>query len=443
MVLLFLAVTAARAETVLSCDELALQAVPRDRAARAEHLRLLEQARQRCLAHPAFLAALGGALLDDGDLDQALLWLERALLLDPTLLGARADLALALAAGGDRRALVDLVQEWGSRTDVPLGLVERLAQAMAADRLPAQSRWTVLRELTLLAGYENNLNQSPRLAELTITPPGGPIDLPLLEALEPRPGGALMADAKFQAGYRADDRQWWLAGISAVGRLAPSVGETDWHVVQVAGSHLFEARPWRFRLAASELWYGGQLAEPYRLDRLSLSVERDLGHCLGRSQVDGERRHQRRTPVGDGRLLGIQLSAQCALDAPRRWLGTVTGRYGIDRPTDDGRAGGDQSRWGIGLRLQGQMAEQRRLDAALRYGDIRDALGYSPLLLNNARRRQRPLQFGVEIAQPLALVLGAGGPNLVLQLQGLRQRSNLELFDYRALAIYGGVRWQW
>lgn len=433
---------AAAEESPESCDELALRAVPRDKAARAALLRELAGARERCLAHPAFLATLGGALLDDGDIEHALLWLERALLLDPNLLGARADLALALAAGGDRHALDELVREWGSRTDVPPALVERLAQAVVAGS-PA-SRWAVSREMTVLAGYESNLNQSPRLAELTITPPGGgPIDLPLLQALKPRPGGALLADGAVQAGYRQGDSAWWLAGVSAVGRVAPGNAETGWHLVQAAASYVLTGQPWRLRFAAAELWYGGSLADPYRLDRFAVTFELDARGCLNRAQVEAERRRYAQVSVGDGRLRGLQVSVQCALDASSRWLGSVSGRYGTDEPTDGRRAGGEQIRWSLGLRLQGRIAAQRTLDLGLRYGEIRDAEGYSPLLQNNAPRRQRQLQTAAELTQALGHA-NSGRPVLaVLQVQGLRQRSNIRLFSYDSLSVYSGLRWQW
>ena len=57
-------------------------------------------------------------------------------------------------------------------------------------------------------------------------------------------------------------------------------------------------------------------------------------------------------------------------------------------------------------------------------------------------RQPSALQFGIELARPAdeALLHGA---DYVLQLQGIRQGSNLPLFAYTSVAAFGGLRWRW
>src|SRR5690606_22160978 len=109
-----------------ACDAVAATPWPLTLAGRQVLLRRLEAMRERCMDRPAFLAMLGGAWLEDGDPAQALVWLERALLLDPDSLPARADHALALAALGEPAALRELALEWQRRPDMPALLRARI-----------------------------------------------------------------------------------------------------------------------------------------------------------------------------------------------------------------------------------------------------------------------------------------------------------------------------
>ena len=92
--------------------------------------------------------------------------------------------------------------------------------------------------------------------------------------------------------------------------------------------------------------------------------------------------------------------------------------------------------------MAGPLPHRWRADLTLRYTQVDDLEGYSPLLENNLKRITRPLQFGIELARPAdeALLHGA---DYVLQLQGIRQGSNLPLFAYTSVAAFGGLRWRW
>ena len=107
------------------CGDLSQAAWPTGASARRARLQRLDLVRQLCASHGPFLAALGALWLEEGEPNQALLWLERALLLDPGNLGAQADHALALAALGEPAALAELAKAWAGRTDVPAALRDK------------------------------------------------------------------------------------------------------------------------------------------------------------------------------------------------------------------------------------------------------------------------------------------------------------------------------
>ena len=97
------------------CTALATSPWPLTAASRRTLLHRFEAVRTACIAHAPFLAMLGALWLEEGEPDQALLWLERSLMLEPEQLGAQADHALALAALGEPAARISLAEGAGGR----------------------------------------------------------------------------------------------------------------------------------------------------------------------------------------------------------------------------------------------------------------------------------------------------------------------------------------
>ena len=106
------------------------------------------------------------------------------------------------------------------------------------------------------------------------------------------------------------------------------------------------------------------------------------------------------------------------------------------------RPGGRQQAWSAGLRLAGPIGVQTRVETHFRLGGTSDALGYSALLDNDARRVQRQSQFALELSRRLYSGEGPGAEAL-LQWHVIRQNSNLDLFKNSAQSLYAGVRWAW
>ncbi len=433
---------------VQACQNLASSPWPRTAYDRRLLIQRLEAAREACKDQADFLALLGGTWLEEGEPDQALLWLERALMLQPDLLAAQADHALALAAKGDHTARHELVKRWQGRTDVPPLLWARLtsahAAALAANQAPADShrQWAASAELAILSGYESNLDRSPRLSELTITPPDGPIRLPLTQPLVPRPGGALVADASGQIAFSPRAGTVLQVGVMGTARVAPDESATDWHNGQFAAALSQRLNGWRLQGQANFSWFGGALNEPYRLDRWTLSLESNGLGCLHRASVDREARRQRVTSLSDGVTWGGLVSSLCPSPLSPRWAVGLALRVSSDAPVDPQRPGGRQDQWSLGLRAIGPLAGPWRIDGGLRLSFSRDRLGYSPLLENDARRRLSPIQLNLEVSRPLNWA-DVPGAEALIQLQALNQDSNLPIFQYSAVGAYAGIRMRW
>ncbi|MBK6470865.1 MAG: hypothetical protein IPF94_08990 [Betaproteobacteria bacterium] len=463
--------TAVRAESEADLDRLstlptncaALAATPWPRSAQAQAalLRLMEVAADACNNDAAFLAALGGAWLEVGDAKQALLRLERALLLDPDLLPAQADHALALAALGEPAAREELVRAWQSRTDVPPVLWKRLndpaprlargttvtVPGRADADMPAPG-WVQLREVQLLTGYENNLVQSPRLSELTITPPDGPVTLPLARPLAPRAGGAALLDMTWQGAISPSNTRSYLVGIQASTRHAPGDSDTDWHSVRLGLGAYQTAGDWRWQLQGRAQYAGGALSEDSRMWRLGLGAEGPAGNCSQRWYVETEDRRYREIPINDTQVEGVSASLLCAVPGLRGWTLGLSVARGQDRARLDQRPGGNQKKSGAGLRLLIGLGRSGRdnnpwfLDAQWRYSHSKDEEGFSPLLENNVRRSTKNQQLVVELTGPW-FELAAHRAESVIQVLVSREKSNLAVFSFEAASIYGGLRYKW
>lgn len=433
-----------------ACTALASRPWPADAGERRSLIQRLEARRERCMDHPAFLAVLGGYWLEDGNPAQALLWLERSLLLDPQQLGARADHALALAALGERAALEELLKEWGGRTDLPPPLLSRLVEAgsrrpgngSAPDREMARGRWVQVREVTLVLGHESNLDRSPRLSELTITPPDGPVPLVLDQPLKPRPGAAAVAEVSWHGAYSPAAGTIVQAGMQGTARAAPGNSATDWHHVQLAVAAAHRWAEWRVETQLSLTGVGGALNEPYRLLRWGASIDRIGFGCNHRVSFDIEMRTQSVNTLADSRSTGGGLNVQCPMPRVADWTVGAALRVSTDMPQNSGRAGGIQRQWSLGLRAAGPVGTSGRVDLSLRLGRAIDAEGYSPLLQSNARRWLNPMQLGLEYSHPTTSAVLTDG-EIIAQLQAIRQASNLPVFQYSSVGLFGGFRWKW
>lgn len=444
-----LAVRAAEADGVRHAECLAavVPEMATDPNLRAQSLRAMAAMRDRCLDVPAFLAVLGGRYLDAGEPQEALIWLERALLLDPDSLGAQADLALALAALGNPEPLEALLASWRLRIDIPPTLLKRMTDVAdpaqryrlpvvalgAAATDPVPKPWQV--EVSLLAGYESNLDRSPRLSELTITIPGGELVVPLED--QDRHGGAVQSSVAFQW-HQALASGWRLRVASAAAtRHAPRHSGTDWRQAQAVASVTHQVGPWRNQFELLGIWVAGPLGEPFRQLRRTFQLERELLACRARLAAEDETRRHRESGSLDAIYRGFVYGVQCGISPS--WAAGVLWRRGVDDDINDQRPGGRQHLRSVVGVLQGRLMQDSRLEVSWRVSEARDSEGYSELLNGGAVRRLRHQQWTIEWAWPLP----TRGTEWLAQWQQSQQKSNLSLFSYSAQTFYTGIRAQW
>jgi hypothetical protein len=427
---------------------------PATAAARRLHINRMRLGLKTCIADADFLATLGGLLLENGDPVEALTWLERAVLLDPGNLGAQADHALALDALGEPDALRALSARLLARSDIPAGLRAKLSPpddskryllpparlGLAGVALPQRQTWGLQGDLSLQLGRENNLDRSPRLTELTLSIPEGPLVLPVIST--PRKATASLSSAAVQLGYAPTEGVVLRSGLNMVVRRSLAEPETDWRQVQLAQQLVVGGRHWSGQLDASTSWVSGPLNEPYRLVRLGAALDASSNGCRARLAYAQDQRIQSESTTLDATTAVWALDTRCALPFAPSWA--LSGAYsqGRDRPETATRPGGVQRLQGTGVRLAGPVVGRTQLELSLRVNRVKDETGFSPLLEQNAVRWLRLQQYSVELQQPLD-DFGWEGLAATLQWQRVRQESNLKLFTYSADSLYAGLRWAW
>jgi hypothetical protein len=418
-------------------------------SARPLRLQDLEARHEVCARHAQFLATLGGLWLEEGEPGKAMLWLERALMLDPSLLGARADYALALADLGEPAARDQLLKDWRLRQDVPPALMRRLAAKSGAPAATAAQgisrnyppRWYTRTELALRQGHESNLDHSPVLDSLTLTSPDGLIELPLAVPIRPRAGSATSGDFSYRLAHDNGAGRLWQVGVAAAARQATDQPATNWQSLQVSGDYWMDFQSWRLDLQAAASLAAGALNEPYHAARVGIGAERDTRGCIQRVEAAQEQRRQQTSHYLDGNVWSLALALQCRLDDRSDWRIGFEARASYDAPAQPGRPGNGQRQSTATVRLQGVLGKAK-LDSSIRLLQAKDNDGYSPLLEDNARRTFTQWQWQGELAYPISK-LGTKDLDGVLQLDATRQRSNLVIFEHQGTAAYVGMRLRW
>jgi hypothetical protein len=415
-------------------------------------LRRMEAARAQCIGDAHFLAAFGALWLEDGDAESARVWLERSLMLYPDDRGAQADHALALAALGEPTALQELVQAWRFRTDVPLALRQRIG-ATIDPRSPMQLPTARLGgappplrsggrgEASVLVGYDTNLTVSPRLTELTLTPPTeDEVVLPVTST--PRRGAATKVNLSWESAWELSDRQVARTALGASARRSPGEDGTNWHQLYGAAGFTQQWNGWSGTAQLDGTWFGGALTEPYGIARLRLILEHIGENCSHTTELVLQARRQSETRTQDSSTLQAAWQLRCRPGGSRAWSWSVNVRAGSDRPNRAGRPGGAQQQWGSTVQVEHRPSALTALVLTAGAVNLRDAEGYSALLQNNAIRRQSQAFVAAEVSQGLnwSLVPGA---EAVFQLTRLTQDSNLPLFRHQGTTAYMGLRWPW
>ena len=406
----------------------------------------LDRMATKCGAQAGYLAYRGAVLNALGRPAEAAPLLERALLLDPLRAGAQIDYAETLAALGDTTAAAALLREVLARPDVPAllrpPLERRLGAVEALNRPDALAPWSTLRawaatgwqgagSLTLRLGHESNLNSAPSRDALTLTLPGGDAVLLLADRFRAQAGTAGLVEASGQLTRPLEGASALQFFGEARVRASPAASATDYQQFQAVAalSRPLTAGDALFSLGATQLFYGGD--DLYHALRIAGSRDWRGDVCRPRVGVEAESRRYPAAPELDGRFLGVSAGLVCSLGLNRL---TLAARGGQDVPQGS-RPGGTQRQTELRL-AWARPLDRGRLQADLLWNRQQDGEGYSPLLDNGATRRLDRISARLEYAYPLA-----PGVALLASIDGMTQRSNLELFSLTGRAFYLGVRW--
>lgn len=392
-------------------------------------------ARVATCAHDASFLAWHGALLNRlGRFQAAADQLERALLLDPRLMGARIDYAEALAATGQAEAARQLLQEVLHQPGIPPAIAGAIARSLGQVQDTGRG-WQRTGSFTLRAGYDSNLNRATHATSLALTLPGGEVVLPLDEKSRAHSGASHLVEMQGQAVRRLDNGQHLHLYGELRQRISPGVSGMD--TIQADFAALWRQPYGATRnerslvLAAGNLTYGGH--EVYRYLRLSLA--RDWGKiqiCQPYVGVDAEQRGYPGNPLLDHRFLQLQSTWVCGNSHPFNL------QFGLGREQADGaRPGGNA--WRLGARITAlRPLGAGQVEGELRYGLRNDDDAYSPLLGGGAVLRVHSLGGRVEYRQNLTPAWQA-----LVSLDAGAQYANLALFDLRNIAVHAGVRLRW
>lgn len=439
-------------DAAASCALLTPWPWPTTTIERRLHLRRMGSSQDQCIAHAAFLAALGALWLEEGDAEKARVWLERSLLLEPENLGALADHALALAALGEPAALNELASSWRLRADVPMALRRRVESAstkgvtlgLAQARLGGMDwpRYAGRGEASILLGYDTNLAVSPRLSEVSLIDPETGFELIGQTGGAPRKGGAVRTDLSWQAAWELDARRSVRTGFSLAVRSAPGESSTDWHQFQTAASFTQRWNGFSASAQADLAWFGGALTEPYGLARARLVLER-LGESCGQAaQLEVDSRRQRETRSADSTTALLAWRLQCRPLGLRDWQWSVAVRGGVDRPNHDERPGGTQRSLGGSLRLEYRPSPLSMIELSIGTLRLDDREIYSADLKGQPVRHQAQTFVTLELSHSLNRSF-LPGAEWVFQLGRYRQTSNIVFFQHQGTTAYTGLRWPW
>lgn len=382
-------------------------------------------------------------LMREGRFAEALVELERQVMLEPRNAGAWLDFALshyALGHFAESQAVFDAIEREFSPSPAILAVIANYRRPKPPPpSQPSVRRWSA--DIVLWTGHETNANAGLRSNSLTLTFPdsAATTELVIDPRYRARPSSTYQAEAHVEGETPLGD-----SGINLLGlgewhdrrtTAAPDFGTRQYQGFLGLRGALWEANPAARGATQWALWLGRQqalLGGQKLLDntRLLATLERPLGACQTRGGGEYENRRYPIQPALDGRYQGILASLGCPLSGSQLF---VTARYGGDRP-EGARAGGTQMRSELAAALQLPLFATSRLEMTLNHSRQSDRENYSVLLGDVPRRIERS-GLSAEYAYGMK-----GGWEWMLRGESWVQSSNLELFRIRNTSLLAGLR---
>lgn len=413
----------------------------------------------QCENDIAWLLGLGQRLNQVRRYAEAADLIERALLLQPALRGARVDYAVALAGSGDTASARALLASLLDEPDLPGGLRTVLMRQRSALPLALTGGWRLDAGASLRLGHDRNLLGAPDLSSLTLTLGEQLIEVLLDDSYRARAGSYRQLDAALTALHVRPGGARWTLSAAARHRASARVPDAETRQFEslaevalplTAGSRLAPLPPLRGYAAVAAAELRSPLSD-YATRSAMAGLEGAAGpDCDLRAGAEVQQRRYRNNPLLSGTYRGLTLSAVCG---GGRWAvdqggwGLLSLRAGHDSPAVHQRPGERQRQqaWRVayglpwahaGVPLPGQLF----LD--LEWSRQADASGYSPILDNGRPRRIQ--RRAVRLEWRLPTVAGPWG-NLEPSLgwDGLSQKSNIALFQSTSGGPYAGLRARW
>ena len=413
-----------------------------------------------------FHARRGTLLLTMGQIEEAAVALEKALLLEPNLPGAQLDYAQALAQIGQRGSARAMLAQVLERPDIEpalkgkLGQLGQLQKAETKHTHPpnkAQTQaaysvwqWSAMAQTAL--GRETNLNSATYTDSLTLMLSNGPVTIGLSDSAKPMAGNALKSSLVVQGFTKAGYGGIALGELSvlasgsnkyALGNAGQSLGVVEnnstaealikYSLPMQAGA---VSGQWQLAAGGTQFWQGSSSA--YSDSGLHLKFNWDtLGQSCKIAPSLGALRQL--FPLSNS-LDGVYSYARMELGCKEETHETqIALGAGFDKALGNTRPGGDKHRKELLVRHErylGPALAQAQLSTWLRYAKSQDRQVFSELLGNLVTSSHRT-DWGIGYWVPVQKSWSAG-----LNLEATSQRSNNTLFNLRNLGVYLGLRWR-
>ncbi|MEN9426261.1 MAG: hypothetical protein RLZZ220_610 [Pseudomonadota bacterium] len=414
----------------LDCPASFPTAPPVERAQKYREAQRLEPLGDACQHRTDYFAYHGSLLLNLNRPQEAAIALEKALLLAPELGGAQLDYAQALAELGQIAAARHLASDIASRPDLPPGLQTWL-QSQIGDW--QGSGWRTAWSLDLLSGHENNLNGSPDIRFLTLTLPGGNVELELEGKEGRQPGNTFKSDLLLAAAHPLGSGLIQL-GAQHLNRSSHGLPATrqELNTLNLTYHHPLWNGQLGGRLEHTRIQIGNDPAYTGQNSSLLYQIAPTLTPepCNLSLGGNSEQRNYPGARHQNGQYRGQLLHYGCRWDT---WQINLSLQHGTDHARNPQRLGGDQQRNDLTLAI-GHRIDNHRITLALSDTQARDATPYSPLLGNTPRQINRQtarLHWEYPLTPHCALIS---------QLEHTRQTSNINLFGMNNQALYLGIR---
>jgi len=430
----------AQARETFSCPEAFPVSPPAEAAARIKELENLRHLFEDCLPRWDYFAYQGQILLTQERFADALVALERALMLDATQLGVQLDYSVALARTGDAASARALAQQLLEGKAPPPAVRQMLEAALREGPTPPkpQSTWEWRGSVQSLLGKETNLNSATNAEAINLILPNGIVSLPLDASSKPRSGvasistGHVMAKTSLGAGQLVFQGDW---------RERLASGNTEVSYRQQDASMLWRSRAsnaWAARLALSSYSFGGAFL--FQGQTVTAWKEISNKDCSLFAGLETERRNYAQDSTQNGVYDSAFVSTMCVNGQSNFRVGM---QAGTDRANLSSRAGGNQSRLDFKAVWERQWP-WARTTAEVMSSQLKDSSAYSDLLGGEVRTTHRQ-NLRISVIKRLYLeekLNSWGGWYLVSALEVLRQKSNLVLFDINGESLYSGLRYE-